>query len=176
MTVSTSPLAARPAPAPRAEVRSRAQGPALPGNLPARLRRALHIPQRLRAALAAASEDEQIRTVERLAAVAGCDRRTLWSQWRQAFGRDYPLRLQDFVHWLLLLRALQRKRPSRAWALVADQVGVHPHTLSRLTRQLTGRTLRELAREGHPALLLHFETGVLAPLLDPGGSPDRGNS
>jgi hypothetical protein len=114
-----------------------------------------------------ATEDPQIRTVERLATAVRCDRRTLWAHWRKSFGDATELRLQDFLHWLLLLRALRHKRAGTAWSRIADDIGVHPHTLSRLARQLTGHSLRGLAEQGHPAVLRHFETEVLPPLLAP---------
>jgi hypothetical protein len=140
---------------------------AIPSGLSGSLRRAAHMPGRLREALALAAEDAQIRTVERLAMAVRCDRRTLWAHWRKTFGRSSELRLQDFLHWLLLLRALRHKRSGTAWSRIADDMGVHPHTLSRLARQLTGQPLRSLAEQGHPVVLRHFETNVLPPLLTP---------
>ena len=131
------------------------------------LRAAEHVPQKLREALALACEGERpIRTVERLACAVGCDRRTLWNQWKQVVGRDEPLRLQDFLHWVLLLRAMSGKTAGRSWADVADDVGVHPHTLGRLARQLAGRTLRDLAAGGHAPVARRFEDEVLPVLLD----------
>jgi hypothetical protein len=144
-----------------------ARNGAVPTGLSGNLRRAAHMPARLREALALAADDAQIRTVERLATAVRCDRRTLWAHWRKTFGRSHELRLQDFLHWLLLLRALRHKRAGTAWTRIADDVGVHPHTLSRLARQLTGQPLRSLAEQGHPAVLRHFETNVLPPLLTP---------
>jgi hypothetical protein len=145
---------------------------ALPAGLVRSLQRAHHLPQRLREALALACDERQpIRTVERLAAMAGCDRRTLWAHWKQSAGRHTPLRLQDFLHWLLLLRAVHRKTLERPWAQVAEEIGVHPHTLSRLTRQLTGNSLRELAAHGHEPLSQRFHNEVLAPVVTP---PPRG--
>ncbi|HYW09008.1 MAG TPA: hypothetical protein VE913_18760 [Longimicrobium sp.] len=109
---------------------------------------ARHLPLALRAALAHACEnDRPISSVQRLATVVGVDRRTLWSQWSRVAGKRADARLQDAVHWLLLLRALGWKTPDRRWADVAGEVGVHPHTLGRLARRYTGRTLPHLARE-----------------------------
>ena len=72
--------------------------PALPASLAASFRRAPHLPPRLREALALACDDRRgIRTVEKLAAAAGCDRRTLWTHWKQSVGRHSALRLQDFL-------------------------------------------------------------------------------
>jgi hypothetical protein len=131
------------------------------------------LPTKLREALARACESERpIRTVHKLAAGVGCDRRTLWTQWKQVMkdgGAD--LRLQDFLHWLVLLRATGRKTASRPWAAVAQEVGVHPDTLGRLAQQLTGCSLRDLCAGGQGAVAAKFEKGVLACL--PGGAPDK---
>src|SRR4051794_34544414 len=141
----------------------------LPPGLAAALRQAPHLAPRLREALALACDERRgIRTVERLASVAGCDRRTLWTHWKAAVGAD--LRLQDFVHWLLLLRATHRKHGELAWADVADEIGIHPHTLSRLARQLTGCSLRDLAAGGHAELLRRFEREVLSLVLRTDGA------
>ena len=146
--------------------RPAALSPSLPPGLTAALRQAPHLPPRLREALALACDERRgIRTVERLASAAGCDRRTLWTHWKSAVGADAELRLQDFVHWLLLLRAAHRKTAELAWADVADEIGIHPHTLSRLARQLTGCSLRDLAAGGHGELTRRFEAEVLSAVL-----------
>ena len=41
----------------------------------------------------------------------------------------------------LLLRALATKTSGCTWASAAGEVGVHPHTLSRFARRLTGQTI-----------------------------------
>lgn len=131
------------------------------------------LPAKLREALASACESERpIRTVHKLAAGVGCDRRTLWTQWKQVMKEaDSDLRLQDFLHWLVLLRATGRKTASRSWGAVAQDVGVHPDTLGRLAQQLTGCTLRDLCAGGQGAVASRFEKGVLSCL--PGGAPDK---
>jgi transcriptional regulator GlxA family with amidase domain len=150
----------------RAARRPTAPTQSLPASLPTALREAAHLPPRLREALALACDERRaIRTVEKLAAAAGCDRRTLWTHWKSAVGPDADLRLQDFLHWLLLLRAAHLKTPRLAWAEVADEVGIHPHTLSRLARQLTGWSLREMADGGHAALSRRFDAEVLSVVL-----------
>lgn len=146
----------------------------LPTGLSTALRQAGHLPPRLREALALACDERRsIRTVEKLAAAAGCDRRTLWTHWKSSVGPDAELRLQDFLHWLLLLRAAHRKMPALAWADVADEIGIHPHTLSRLARQLTGLSLRDLAAEGHAPLSRRFEAEVLSVVLPHPGNGAR---
>jgi AraC-like DNA-binding protein len=137
----------------------------------AELRRAEKLPVRLRQALAQACDNERpICTVGRLASMAGCDRRTLWNQWRNAVGREAPVRLEDFLHWQLLLRAVAMKQPDLAWADVADRLGVHPHTVARLARQLVGRTLRELSACSESTIATEFETKFLPHIF---GAADK---
>jgi hypothetical protein len=75
------------------------------------------------------------------------------------------MRLQDFLHWLLLLRAAGAKTPDRSWAEVAEDLGVHPQTLSRLSRHLAGAPLSEVAAGGQAAIAERFKATVLDPLL-----------
>jgi hypothetical protein len=112
-----------------------------------------HLPATLRTALARACRSKwPIHSVNQLAAAASCDRRTLWYQWNQVAEESSEFRLQDFLHWLLLLRAVGRKVPEQSWESVAHNLDVHPHTLARWAKQLTGRTLGELATNG-PAIV-----------------------
>ncbi|MET0397037.1 MAG: hypothetical protein ABW277_09465 [Longimicrobiaceae bacterium] len=106
-----------------------------------------------------------VHSVARLAQMAGCDRRTLWRYWRMASHGSRALRLEDILHWLLLLRGVSSKVPGHGWTTVASELGVHEHTLGRLAHHLTGRTLRELAAGGPPAILSLFLHEVLDPLL-----------
>ncbi len=129
-------------------------------------REAEHLPFALRTALARACKDERpVCSVEALAQLTGCDRRTLWVQWTQSVGAESPLRLQDFIQWILLMRAVGRKRPDNTWGAVAKDLGVHPHTLGRYAKQLAGRTLPELDNFGHTELALLFRAAVLSFLL-----------
>src|SRR3954454_13080211 len=96
--------------------------PALPV-LPAPIRRlaqaldrAPRLPARLRGALLrACTAPRPFLSVSRLAAASDCDRRTLWRDWRRGVGPDSALRLEDVLHWLLLVRALALKTPQRSW-------------------------------------------------------------
>jgi hypothetical protein len=110
------------------------------------------VPPRLRAALLrACAEERPFRSVSRLAAAAGCDRRTLWREWRRAVGDASATRLEDVLHWLILARALALKTAERTWYDVAADLRVHPQTLSRFARQFTGLTLRRIATSGDAA-------------------------
>lgn len=124
-----------------------------------------YLPGCLAQALAlACSAEPPVRTVQNLARVAGCDRRVLWQQWKQAV-ESSELRLQDVLHWFLLLRAAGLKSPGRPWNAVADELGVHAQTLGRLSRQLAGLSLTDLAGTGQGELVERFERDVLGTLL-----------
>lgn len=124
-----------------------------------------HLPAALREALAfACRSDRPIHSVKQLAAAVATTRGTLWYQWKKAVGEASPLRLQDLLHWILLLRVAAQKAPDRSWAAAAEEVGVHGHTLSRYVKQLTGCTLRELEAGGDSVTHL-FRDRVLACLL-----------
>lgn len=111
-----------------------------------------------------------LQAVERdLPAAVGCDRRTLWHHWNAAC--PGPLRLQDFLHWVLLMRALGGKTRDRSWATVAEEVGMHPDTLGRLARQLAGLGLRELDAGRQATVADLFRTRVLGQVL--GGESDK---
>jgi hypothetical protein len=124
-----------------------------------------HLPPVLREALAHACRSERpVHSVNELAAAVGRNRRSLWHQWNRVVD-GAPLRLQDFLHWILLLRAVGRKTPERSWAAVAEELRMSPQTLWRYARDLTGRTLPELADAEEETMRL-FRGRVLAFLLD----------
>jgi hypothetical protein len=124
-----------------------------------------YLPGCLSQALAlACGAEPPLHTVQRLARVAGCDRRVLWQQWKETVS-DSPLRLQDVLHWFLLLRAAGLKSPGRPWNAVAEDLGVHAQTLGRLSRQLAGLSLTDLAGTRQGELVERFQRDVLGTLL-----------
>lgn len=136
--------------------------------LAATLEGAHSLPGALRRALAFACHSPRpVHSVNQLARVAGVDRRTLWQQWKSVV-RDPSLRLQDFLHWILLLRAMGRKTPERSWSVVAEEIGMGLGTLSRYARQLTGRTLQEVHALGPPNLANVFRSTLFSFLLEEG--------
>lgn len=98
------------------------------------------------ALLVALRADRPIRTVGRLALSVGRDRGTLARLWRQSVPKEMGGRLEDFLSALVLLEALQQRSWSRSWASVARQIGVHPKTLQRISRERLGRSLSQLDR------------------------------
>lgn len=144
----------------------RARGSSLLRQMAAAIDRAEQIPPKLRQALAFALRSERpIPSVIELAAAVGCDRRTIWRYWREAFGPDHPLLPGHFLDWLLLLRAASLKAPGRKWTAVAQELGIHEHTIARLAKRLAGLSLRELASGGQPLVARLFARRVLSPLL-----------
>ena len=107
-----------------------------------------------------------IVSVNQLCTVLGINRRTLWRRWKEAAG-DQELRLQDFLAWLLLLRAIGNRPRSGAWSSVAEDLGVHPQTLAKTARRLTDDTLSGISSQLGPTVWARFEERMLTPLLGP---------
>ncbi len=124
------------------------------------------LPPTLREALGYACRARTpVRSVAELARATGCCRSTLWYHWTRAVHADPPVRLEDFLDWVLVLHALGRKRPDCAWPRVAEELGVHERTLGRLARRLTGHALRDLDRGGEAAVTALFRQRMVVPLL-----------
>ena len=112
----------------------------------------------LRGALAAACrQPSPPTTVAALAGLAGVDRRVLWRAWRNRFGLEPPLRLEDVTAWLVIAHAASGKRPGRRWSAVAGDVGVHLSTLRRLIRRLCGLGLKDAGREPERIVAMMME-------------------
>lgn len=119
----------------------------------------------IREALArACTSDRPITTVAELGMVVGRDRRTMWRLWRQSTtGRQAP-RLEDALHWLLLLRASLRKDRYVTWHTIAQSLHVHEHTLARSAQALMGTTLSCLTLQGAQPVTAQFVERVLRPI------------
>jgi hypothetical protein len=124
-----------------------------------------HLPQRLRAALAHACRNRvPVRSVNGLAAAVECDRSTLCRQWQKGRSTRVELRLEDFLDWLTVLRAVGLRPPGRKWSAVAEELGMPERTLSRIARRLLGSGLRELDLNGYMSVAAKFEAEVLRHL------------
>jgi hypothetical protein len=112
-------------------------------------RRATQLPPALREALAlACSATRPVASVAELGALIGRDRRTIWRQWSQSRQANDALRIEDVLHWLILLRAVLQKDRHTSWRLVARSLDVHEHTLARSAQTLVGTTLGCLTFQG----------------------------
>ena len=135
----------------------------------ARLGAAEGMPPALRCALVhLCVADPPPRAVAELAATVPVHRRTLWYQWRQYVG-DAPLRLEDVVAWVLLLRASILRLRGSSWTEAAMAMGVHRHTVARAGERLAGlrlpRATSDLTRAHAATLRQAFLSKVLQPLL-----------
>lgn len=92
-----------------------------------------HLPISLRTALLVACEWEApITSVNRLASLAGCSPSNLQRQWRTA--ANGGVRLQDFLNWVLVVRAHERHAQSlTSWA---QTTGIPPRRIRRWMRRL----------------------------------------
>jgi hypothetical protein len=111
----------------------------------------------LRSSLLHAAQGIRVLTqVADLALLTGCHRSTLFREWKAAAASrpTWPRRLEDFVSWVLLIHAAALFRRDRSWAWVADNLGVHHQTISRIARRVAGLgTLRNLRRAGGPPIV-----------------------
>ena len=132
------------------------------------LERVAALIERSQAASAAFRSTTPPRRANDLAALAHCDRTTLWKQWRSAFGASTSFTPGRFVDWLLLVHAVVRKAAGRKWSDVAGELGIHEHTVGRLARRCAGMQLRQLEGEGHDTLVQRLQSDVLAHFAKPG--------
>jgi hypothetical protein len=130
------------------------------------------ITARLRKALAAGCRSVPPPcNVAQLAALVRRDRRTLWRIWQDTFGPTPPLRLQNFVQWLLLIRAATLRSTGLRWTVVAHDMSIHEDTIARMAKKLAGMDLRQVAAGGPVEVTRHFEQKVVARLLECGNAP-----
>lgn len=139
-----------------------------------RIRRTEHISPVLREALARAAESRQpIRRVQRLAEIMNKSPDVLDHHWHVAVRPESELRLEDYLDWFILLRALQRKRPNANWTAASDTVGVSARTLQRIAHRLTGSSLHDLESVGFKGIAQLCRQQLLKALL---GASDAANS
>jgi hypothetical protein len=117
------------------------------------------------ALIAACRSLRPVTSVKELAIIAHCSRATLRNDWDAATRYSKGFSLAEFLDWVFLLRAFERRRPGRTWQQVADELSTYQSVLSRLARRLTGHTLRELERADASGPSSLFEHLVLSQLL-----------
>lgn len=139
------------------------------GRLARRFEDADWIHARLRQALAAACRaTSPVRTIPVLAALVGRDRRTIWRLWQSTFGPKPPLRLQDFLDWILLIHAAGLRSSGKRWSVVAKELAVHEHTIARIARRLADLNLRQIGDAGVGEVIRRFDRHAVRPLLGRG--------
>lgn len=114
--------------------------------------------------------DQPPPSVEELALVIGCNRTTLNRQLRRAYGPTSGPTMKDVIDWVLLVRAILRKGPQRPWARIAEELGIHEHTLGRISRRLLRRPLSSIKAADHPVLVKQFLDDVAALLTSESSS------
>lgn len=82
--------------------------------------------------------------VSALARLVGKHPGTLARHWKVAMDDSNTFRMEDFLAWMVLMRAAQRKSREGAWHLAAYAVCVDPRTLSRMSISVSGLTLHEI--------------------------------
>lgn len=109
------------------------------------IERLVHLPTLLRHALVhICRSPAPVRSLTMLTRETGFPKSTLEYQWRVACRKaGCDGRLEDFVDWLLLLRALRAKVPRATWSDVATSFEIHEHTLTRLAHRLMSHSLAE---------------------------------
>jgi hypothetical protein len=131
----------------------------------ARLRAARDISPQLRTALCyACRSPDPIISVTSLAARVCCDRSTLYRGWRRVWG-DGEVTLDQFLDWVLLLRAIPRKRAGQTWGSLARGLSVSERTLSRTVRRILDQGLRDIDGNVFDGVRSNFEKRVLERLV-----------
>lgn len=131
----------------------------------ARLRCAPRITARLRGALShACRSPDPIISVTMLARREHCDRSTLYRGWGQLWDEG-ELTLDQFLDWVLLLRAIPRKRAGQTWASLAKGLSVSERTLARTARRILDLGLRDVDAHVFTPIRAQFEATVMDRLL-----------
>lgn len=93
------------------------------------------------------------RTVTELGQACQMARTSLWRVFRRASPQD--VQLQHLVDLTVLTRAVALYGTQGKWAPVGERLGLHPYSLGRVARRITGRSLPEVAAAG-PAPLVRL--------------------
>jgi hypothetical protein len=135
----------------------------------ARIRAAADISPQLRAALCHACQSaDPIISVTSLAGRVPCDRSTLYRGWGRLWSEG-EVTLDQFLDWVLLLRAIPRKRAGQTWGELARGLAVSERTLSRTTGRILQLGLRNVDSTLFGGVRASFEEAVMERLE---GNPD----
>lgn len=135
----------------------------------ARLRGARDISPQLRAALCHACQSpDPIISVTSLAGRVHCDRSTLYRGWGRIWC-DGEVTLDQFLDWVLLLRAIPRKRAGQTWGRLARGLSVSERTLSRTMQRILQRGLRDVDANLFAGVRSNFEATVMKRLVGSAG-------
>lgn len=128
------------------------------------VRESEEVPDRVQRAVSMACRRKRpVLTVTELAQSTGCDRRTLWYQWRKVTSET---QLKDFVAWCKLFHSVELRRSGRSWTEVAAAIDATPSGLRSLAKRLTGENLSQVCAKGLPRLIDQFNREVGPGLFD----------
>lgn len=129
------------------------------------LAEAERLPRRLRTALSTCcTVHPPVTRVDEIGRLADRSRSSLWRDWKTALEDRTDPDLKSFLAWILLLRAAGAKSPDRTVRDVCEELRIHPQTLYRLSRRLTGESFGDLAADAEGLLEL-FVRDVLRPIV-----------
>ncbi|MEO7043575.1 MAG: hypothetical protein ABI035_15035 [Gemmatimonadaceae bacterium] len=133
-----------------------------------RIGEASQIPYTLRTVLVrAVLASPPVRSVAELSSLAGRQSGTMTRAWKGAVQPDANFRLEDFVRWMVLMRAAQRKGFEGAWDRAAIAVRVDPRRLNRIATCLAGTSLRAIGVRGFEYAADLCEIDLSSRLLGP---------
>lgn len=122
------------------------------------------LPSELRQALTLACRTEQpIRGVGALAEAVGCDRRTLWRQWRQVTS---SADIKELLGWFQLIQGVAAKTQGKTQQAVARELGISLRSLGPIAKRLADVPFGELASQGTEAAVRRFREEMQGRAFD----------
>jgi hypothetical protein len=123
------------------------------------------VPVPLRPALALACDlTPPAISIKDLLRSGAFNRRTLNRQWQKTLGRNSGLRLQDFLDWVLLIRAWVLWDSYRDWSFIANELNIDERRLKVMARRLTDQTIG--TPTSHTDLTRRFMEILTLPFAD----------
>lgn len=136
-----------------------------------RISSADHVHDVLRGALCRATlYPVPVRTIGELAELADRHAATLSRHWRATVPARGDFRMEDFLAWMILMRAAQRRDLEGSWRLAAAVVKVDVRTLRRNAARLTGMRLSQIGAMGFAGLATQCEADLRRRLMADDGA------
>jgi hypothetical protein len=114
--------------------------------------------------------DPPLWSIKRLTRELSCERNRLPRQWRSVVKPAAPLRLHDFMSWVVVVRALSIQAEQQSWRATTGVLDVERRRLDTAARRLTGRSIAACHSRGYRQLTCEFTEHLAHTFLDPGGS------
>jgi len=130
----------------------------------ARFQDAEELPSMLRQALTLACRTEQpIRGVGALAEAVGCDRRTLWRQWRQVTS---TADIKELLGWFQLIQGVAAKTQGKTQQAVARELGISLRSLGPIAKRMADVPFGQLASKGTEEAIRRFREDMKGRAFD----------